>query len=112
MRPLKSAIAENINCLNGIRHSEISMHFVYILISLKDKKFYVGMTGNLKERLKQHYEGVVFSTRSRRPLKLIGYEVYFEKHEAAMREKYLKTSDGRKEMRIRFKQSLENLKIG
>ena len=82
------------------------MYFVYILISLKDKNFYVGMTSNLKIRMKSHNEGLVFSTKNRRPLKLLGYETYLTKHEAGMREKYLKTSDGRKEMRIRFKLSL------
>ena len=84
------------------------MQYVYILISLKDKNFYVGMTSNLEVRLKNHNQGKVFSTKNRRPLKLLGYEVYLTKNEAGMREKYLKTSDGRKEMKIRFKQSLVN----
>jgi hypothetical protein len=29
------------------------MFYVYVLISLKDKKFYIGYTGNLKRRLKE-----------------------------------------------------------
>ncbi|OIP03914.1 hypothetical protein AUK18_01025 [Candidatus Beckwithbacteria bacterium CG2_30_44_31] len=86
------------------------MYFVYILISLKDNRFYIGLTSNLEIRLRSHFEGKVFSTKNRRPLKLLGYEAYLTKHEAGMREKYLKSSDGRKEMKIRFKQSLVNLK--
>lgn len=80
--------------------------FVYILISKKDNNFYVGMTKNLELRLKSHLEGKVESTKNRRPLHLMGYEVYFNKHDAAAREKFLKSSDGRKEIRIRFKVEL------
>lgn len=84
----------------------IGMHYVYILVSLKDKNFYVGLTKDLKLRLKKHIDGMVASTKNRRPLKLIGYEAYLFKQEAGAREKYLKSNDGRKEMKIRFKQSL------
>lgn len=82
------------------------MHFVYILQSIQDKKLYVGITKNLMFRLEQHKKGEVISTRARRPLRLIGYEAYLTKEEAAKREKYLKTSDGKKELKIRFKRSL------
>lgn len=82
------------------------MHFVYILQSLRDKKTYVGITRDLGLRLEKHRRGEVESTKNRRPLKLIGYEAYLTKEEAAKREKYLKTSDGRKELGIRFKKSL------
>ena len=81
-------------------------YFVYVLLSQKDNNFYVGLTKNLKLRLKTHLEGGAESTRNRRPLVLIGYEVYVDKHDAAAREKYLKSSDGRKEIRIRFKREL------
>ena len=70
---------------------------------------YVGITKDLGLRLEKHRQGEVESTKNRRPLKLIGYEAYLTKDEAAKREKYLKTSDGRKEMKIRFKQSLGKL---
>lgn len=82
------------------------MHFVYILQSLKDKKLYIGMTGNLKKRIKQHKDGVVTATRYRRPLKLIGYEAYLTEQEAVVREKYLKVGDGSRELIIRFRKSL------
>lgn len=79
---------------------------MYILQSLRDKKTYVGITRDLGLRLEKHRQGEVESTKNRRPLKLIGYEAYLTKEEAAKREKYLKTSDGRKELSIRFKKSL------
>ena len=85
------------------------MYFVYVLMSLKDKQFYVGITKDVKMRLKNHVEGEVISTRNRRPLKLIGYEFYWFKKEAGAREKFLKSSDGRKEIRLRYKQTMEKL---
>ena len=83
--------------------------YVYILFSLKDRRFYVGVTEDLRRRLKEHWQGKVKSTRHRLPLKLICYEAYLTKREAQRREKYLKTSDGRKELKIRLAKSLEKL---
>ncbi len=85
------------------------MYFVYVLISLRDKQFYVGITEDVKMRFKNHIEGKVISTRSRRPLKLVGYEFYWYKKEAGAREKYLKSSDGRKKMKLRYKQTIDKL---
>ena len=68
------------------------MNYVYVLQSLKDKKFYVGRTENIKLRLEQHNKGLVNSTRMRMPLKLIYYEVCLSKYDAIKREKYLKTA--------------------
>ena len=50
------------------------MEYVYILQSQTDNNFYVGWTNNLKERLKEHNDGKVFSTRRRKPFNLIYYE--------------------------------------
>ena len=52
------------------------MHYVYLLFSDKDSKFYTGSTNDLKRRLYEHNSGNVRSTTNRRPLKLIYYEVY------------------------------------
>ena len=71
-------------------------HYVYILRSLKDKKFYTGETSNLKERLKQHNFGINISTKYRRPLELVYYEAYLLDADAKAREKYLKTSMGKR----------------
>ncbi|HCC73287.1 MAG TPA: excinuclease ABC subunit C [Candidatus Komeilibacteria bacterium] len=63
-------------------------YFVYILLGLKDLKFYTGYSANLKKRI--IYQGLVKSTANRRPLKLIFYEVYLNKTDAQRREKYFK----------------------
>jgi len=82
------------------------MHYVYILQSEQDKEFYVGRTGDLKRRYSEHQAGRVESTKNRLPLKLLCYEAYNTKEEAARREEYLKTSDGRKDIRKRVVESL------
>ena len=64
--------------------------WVYILKSEKDKKCYIGSTNDLRNRLKEHNNGRVFSTRSRRPLILIYYEAYRSEKDARNREKTLK----------------------
>ena len=83
------------------------MFYVYILLSQKDNRFYVGMTGDLKRRMAEHQHGKVESTRQRRPLQLICYEAYIYKEEAERRERFLKTSDGKKDLKKRLKESLQ-----
>ena len=78
------------------------MFYVYILLSLKDKKFYVGMSADLKPRIAEHKRGHVKSTKHRLPIKLICYEAYLTKEEAEKRELYLKSSDGKKDLRKRL----------
>jgi putative endonuclease len=76
------------------------MFYTYVLQSLKDKKFYVGYTSNLRRRFEMHMAGEVFSTCPRRPLKLIFYEAYLNQNDALRRERYLKTEKGKKTLRV------------
>ena len=50
-----------------------SMHYCYILLSLKSHIFYYGSTKNLKARIKFHNEGKVKSTMPHLPWKLVWY---------------------------------------
>ncbi|MDD3066352.1 MAG: GIY-YIG nuclease family protein [Candidatus Gracilibacteria bacterium] len=70
------------------------MHFVYILQSDKDKKFYIGQTNNIEARLKRHNTGQVLSTKHRIPLQLIHFEKFVTRSEAMRREKYMKSLKG------------------
>jgi putative endonuclease len=70
-------------------------YYVYILKSEKDNKLYTGSTAWLEFRVKQHNDGLVKSTRHRRPLKLIYYEAFEGKQLAQKREKFLKSGQGR-----------------
>lgn len=66
------------------------MFYVYILKSKKDNKAYIGSTNDLRNRIKLHNNGKIFSTRLRRPLTLIYYEAYLAESDARRREQRLK----------------------
>lgn len=82
------------------------MYYVYVLKSEVDGNFYTGYSSNLENRLLQHESGQVSSTKNRRPLILIYYEVCLNQHDATHREKYLKTSWGKRYLRNRLKNYL------
>ena len=86
------------------------MFHVYILHCEKDNGLYVGYTANIKNRLKDHNEGSVISTKARRPLKLLFLESYINKGDATRREIYLKTTVGRKMLKVMLRDTLrENI---
>jgi putative endonuclease len=66
------------------------MFYVYILKSKKDNKCYIGSTKDLKQRVKLHNEGKVFSTKLRVPLVLVYYEAFLSEKDARVREQKLK----------------------
>ena len=70
-------------------------YVVYVLLSLKDGRRYVGVTSDLDRRLKEHDQGWVKSTRGRRPLRLIYSEEWIDKRTAWRRERFLKSGRGR-----------------
>lgn len=71
------------------------MWYVYILQSKADLFLYVGITNDLKNRLKLHNAGKVYSTKLRKPFKVIYYEAHTNKYDTAKREKFLKTGWGK-----------------
>ncbi len=81
-------------------------YYIYILYSIKDNKFYTGYTKNLKLRFEQHCNGLVESTKNRRPLKLIYSEACLNQQDATHREKYLKTFYGKMFIKNRLKSYL------
>lgn len=87
-------------------------YYTYALLSLKDHKFYIGYTENLKNRLSEHAQGRVRSTKDRRPLKLIHYEYFIEKSDAKAREIFLKSGFGRNQLKESLKQTLIRWKYG
>jgi len=70
--------------------------YAYVLLSFKDNEHYIGYTGNLRKRLEEHNSGKNFSTKSRRPLKLIYFEACLNENDAKQREKYFKSTIGRR----------------
>ena len=78
------------------------MYYTYVLNSKLDKKFYIGFTDNLKNRILSHNKGEVNATRNRRPLELVYYEACKNKTKAIEREKYFKTGFGRRFLKKRI----------
>jgi putative endonuclease len=77
-------------------------YFVYVLLSKKDKKFYTGFTNNLTERINKHNSGKVASTQHRIPFELVYYEVSYNQKDALHRERYLKSTYGKRYIRNRL----------
>jgi len=79
------------------------MYYVYVLKSKKDGKLYTGYTGNLKKRVGEHSDGNVRSTHNRIPFELVYYEASRNNIDALHREKYLKTTYGKRYLKNRLK---------
>jgi len=85
-------------------------YYVYVLQSEKDHNFYIGLTSDIKKRLEEHNSGKVSTTRNRRPLKLIYWEGCLNQQDAAKREKYFKTTWGKRYIKSRLEQYLAPMK--
>src|SRR3989344_4371571 len=82
------------------------LFYVYVLKSIKDGKYYIGYTGNLRKRLEEHKMGKSKSTKHRGEFELISYEACKDELDAKfgapklkvwgkkLREKYMKTTPG------------------
>ncbi len=80
----------------------MKFHYDYILESLKDRSLYKGCTIDLKRRLNEHNNGLVESTRRKRPWKLIYYEACIDSKDAYNREKYFKSGWGKEFIKKRL----------
>lgn len=79
------------------------MVYVYVLRSGSDGLLYTGCTRDLRARFALHNAGKVFSTKDRRPLEIVYYEACLNEHDAFRREKYLKTTYGKRYIKVRCK---------
>ena len=73
----------------------VKFYYVYVLLSLRDWKFYIGFTNDLKRRFGEHQRGENISTSKRLPVRLIFYEAFLSKIDAERRERYFKTAKGK-----------------
>lgn len=78
------------------------MYFIYVLLSLKDQKTYVGYTDDFERRFKQHNSGYVKSTKHRIPFRLLFTEEFETSAEAKKRELYWKSGAGRRKLKEYF----------
>ena len=73
--------------------------FFYTYI-LKSEKY----TKNLRKRIEEHNHNTNFSTKSRTPFQLIYFEGCTNEKDAKRREKYLKSTQGRRFLGLRLKE--------
>ena len=70
--------------------------FVYILQSKKDGSFYIGQCDDPDRRMSKHFDGMSKYTASKRPLRLVYFEVLNSRSEAIKREKEIKNKKSKK----------------
>ena len=74
------------------------MFHLYVLVSQKTGRRYVGSTQDIHERLRRHNAGHSKSTRHGVPWILVHSEAFSTRSEAEHREKYYKTGRGRDDL--------------
>ena len=75
--------------------ASLLMYYVYLLKShSQPKQPYVGSTGDLRQRLKDHNEGRSPQTAKFRPWILIAYFAFAQERTAIAFERYLKSGSG------------------
>ncbi len=84
------------------------MYYVYILL-LNNSQLYTGCTSDLKRRILEHKSGNCDFTKQRLPVKLVHYEAYLRKTDAERRERYLKTSEGKRFLKQQIRDFLESI---
>jgi len=82
------------------------MYYVYVIKSEKDKKWYTGLTDDLRKRFREHSYNKVFSTKGRGPFEVIYYEASINREDARERGKYLKSGMGKRYLKNRLKRFL------
>ncbi len=81
------------------------MYYTYILFNNVTKRYYIGYTPNLRNRLKKHLAEKVKSTKSNLNYKLVWYCAFLTEKQAVAFERYLKSGSGIAFMKKRFLKS-------
>jgi putative endonuclease len=72
-----------------------SVYYVYLIESVSaQRERYLGMTTDLKERLREHNAGKSFHTAKFKPWKLTTYVAFTDRAKAEAFERYLKSGSG------------------
>ena len=93
--------------VGGIPSPQQDKYFIYVILC-DDSSFYIGITDDIHRRWYEHCTGMGSKwTKSHNPVKIIHYEEYTSKNEAAKREKWLKTGFGRKWLKREYAKYLK-----
>tara|TARA_B100000315_G_C14566491_1_gene583239 strand:+ start:62 stop:343 length:282 start_codon:yes stop_codon:yes gene_type:complete len=79
--------------------ANFDMYHVYILLNEAKTRTYTGVTDDVNKRLRDHNAGKVKSSRPYRPYKIIHSESFATLSEARQKEKFYKTTTGRRRLR-------------
>ena len=89
-------------CLTGVSQVDsipapgTVLYYVYAISSLQRNYIYVGISNNPERRIMQHNKGYERTTKPYRPYKVLIIETYPDRPAAREREKYLKTTTGKR----------------
>jgi putative endonuclease len=72
--------------------------YVYALVSESDGIIYVGISNDLKRRIDEHNSGKSKFTKGHMPWKIFHYEQAEDYKTARLKEKYFKTSAGKRRL--------------
>jgi putative endonuclease len=86
------------------------MFYTYVLLSEKDRKYYTGLTNDLKRRFEEHKKGLVPARTHRLPMHLVYYEACLNEKDAIKREKYFKSGYGRRFLDNRIEEYMKSIK--
>lgn len=86
------------------------MFYTYFLQSENYDETYIGFSSDLKNRVREHNQGLTPSTRRYKPWKLVYYEACLNEKDAKRREGYLKTTQGSRMLKRRLKEYFYELK--
>lgn len=91
-----SAIANKQRYLPAGRQGAGSkMWYVYILRSIKFRRYYVGLSNNIDRRFLEHNNGWVTKTKFYKPFRLVHVEITDTRQGARSLEKYFKSGYGK-----------------
>ena len=85
------------------------MYYTYVIYTKIGNHFYYGYTEDLKKRISDHQKGKSRYTKRYVDWKLIYYEACLNKKDAKRRELYLKTTEGRRMIKLRLREYLKEI---
>lgn len=84
-----------------------NFYYFYILRSKKNNKLYLGFTKDPFKRLERHNTGTELATKPNIPYELIYFAGFENRKDAALCEKYFKTTSGWHRLKHMLKNTLD-----
>jgi putative endonuclease len=87
-----------------VKFRQIMFYYVYVLEDIIRGRRYIGYTTNLQRRVREHNQKENFSTQYSSQWKCIYFEACLNQRDALRREKYIKTTQGQRLLKLRLKE--------